>query len=72
MQPWDEKEANSRGLDFLWGSFTVVFGILFYFIIPDDQEKAYFLNSRQKYIAVERLRSNQGETWPRSCAALYR
>lgn len=45
--------------DYLWGSVTVCFGVLFYFVVPDNQAEAHFLTPRQKYIAVERLRVNQ-------------
>jgi len=51
--------ARWKVIYYLWGSCTVFFGILFYFIVPDDQASAYFLNKRQKYVAVERLRKNQ-------------
>jgi hypothetical protein len=38
-----------------------VAGIVFYFVIPGSQDKAYFLNEREKFVAVERLRKNQGK-----------
>lgn len=51
--------ANSHVTDYLWGSFTIFFGIVFYFVVPNDQASAVFLNKREKYVAVERLRENQ-------------
>lgn len=46
-------------LDYLWGSFTIVAGIVFYFVVPNNQSEAYFLTPRQQYVAVERLRVDQ-------------
>jgi hypothetical protein len=51
--------AHILETDYLWGSFTIFFGIVFFFVIPNDQASAFFLNKREKYVAVERLRTNQ-------------
>lgn len=32
---------------------------MFFFVVPNDQASAFFLNKREKYVAVERLRQNQ-------------
>lgn len=42
----------------LLGTVTCFFGILFFFIVPDRPEKAWFLNETDKVIARERLVNN--------------
>lgn len=56
---------HARGLfPYQWmfiffGVFTVLFGLLLYFILPDSPISARWLNERERLIAVERLRTNQ-------------
>jgi ACS family allantoate permease-like MFS transporter len=38
---------------------TVVSGSIFLYLIPDNPTRVRFLNERQRYVAVERLRTNQ-------------
>lgn len=40
------------------GLLTVITGVFLLFYMPDNQNNARFLNSRQKQIAVERIRVN--------------
>lgn len=52
---------------FLFGAMTIFSSVLFFFFVPDSPTTARFLSDRQKYVAVERLRSNQapieGKQW---------
>lgn len=41
------------------GLFTFAVGILYFFIVPDNQLNARFLNKRDRVLAVERIRSNE-------------
>ncbi|KAK4057065.1 hypothetical protein OIO90_001965 [Microbotryomycetes sp. JL221] len=41
------------------GGLTIIWAVVFYVMIPDSPVSARFLNERQKYVAVERLRANQ-------------
>ncbi|KPI37651.1 putative transporter [Cyphellophora attinorum] len=56
---------HSRGLyPYQWmfiifGGFTVLFGILLVYFLPDSPVSAPWLNERERLIAVERLRTNQ-------------
>ncbi|KAL7005623.1 hypothetical protein EMMF5_004868 [Cystobasidiomycetes sp. EMM_F5] len=42
-----------------WGAVTMAWGILAYLILPNSQGTMRGLTERQRYIAVERLRTNQ-------------
>lgn len=50
-----------------FGSFSFAFGIAMIFLMPDNQNNARWLTSREKKIAIERLRANQNvsadHTW---------
>lgn len=41
------------------GSVTSVWAIALFFLLPDNPIHAYFLNERQRIVAVERLRADQ-------------
>ena len=41
------------------GIFTVAVGVLFFFLMPDNQWNARFLNKSERSLAVERIRINQ-------------
>ncbi|KAI0126871.1 major facilitator superfamily transporter [Xylariales sp. AK1849] len=41
------------------GCLTVVFGVVFVFLMPDSPMEAKYLREREKIIAIERLRANQ-------------
>ena len=41
------------------GLFTAAVGVLFFFIVPDSQLNAWFLNKNDRRLAVERIRSNE-------------
>ena len=38
------------------GLLTVCMGVLFYFIVPDNQLNAWFLNQHERILAIERIR----------------
>lgn len=42
----------------LLGCLTCFFGFLFFFLVPDNPDKAWFLNAKDKLIARERLVNN--------------
>ncbi|KAI9725141.1 MAG: hypothetical protein M1828_003483 [Chrysothrix sp. TS-e1954] len=41
------------------GLLTACMGILFYFIVPDNQLNAWFLNKQERILAIERIRKNE-------------
>lgn len=41
------------------GGLTVLCGILFFFVIPDDIATSWFLSEEEKALCVERIRANQ-------------
>lgn len=41
------------------GLLTVVVGIIFYFVVPDNQLNARFLSKPDQILAIERIRKNQ-------------
>ncbi|KAI1075022.1 MFS general substrate transporter [Whalleya microplaca] len=41
------------------GGLTVLFGVVFLFLMPDSPMEAKYLNERERLISVERLRANQ-------------
>lgn len=43
----------------VWGLVTVVIGIAFLFVVPDNQLNARWLNKEDRILAVERIRVNQ-------------
>ncbi|KAM0752784.1 MFS general substrate transporter [Meredithblackwellia eburnea MCA 4105] len=53
--------AKWRSIYLLWGSVTIVSGILFWFVVPDNLTTAKFLNERERFVAINRLRENQAE-----------
>ncbi|SCU85718.1 LAFA_0D17326g1_1 [Lachancea sp. 'fantastica'] len=48
-----------RVLFVITGLITVAVGFAIFFHIPDDPSKAWFLSEREKFMVVERIRSNQ-------------
>ncbi|SCV04785.1 LANO_0G12354g1_1 [Lachancea nothofagi CBS 11611] len=48
-----------RILFIVTGIITIVVGFAIFFHIPDDPSKAWFLSEREKFMVVERIRSNQ-------------
>jgi len=40
------------------GLLTVVMGIIFFFIVPDNQLNCRWLNKRDRILAIERIRKN--------------
>ncbi len=52
LHPWQYQFA-------VIGSVTSIWGILLWFILPDNPVKSYFLSDRLKIVAVERLRFEQ-------------
>ncbi|KAL4819974.1 major facilitator superfamily domain-containing protein [Aspergillus spinulosporus] len=51
LAPW-------RILFLLLGLITVATGAIYFWILPDNQSNAKFLNEREKLIAIERIRDN--------------
>jgi ACS family allantoate permease-like MFS transporter len=43
----------------IFGSFTIVFGISLWWLLPDSPVSATWLNERERIIAIERLKSNK-------------
>jgi len=43
----------------IYGAFTFLFGILFFFAMPDSPSTAWFFNAEEKRLAVIRLAPNQ-------------
>ncbi|KAI4596299.1 hypothetical protein KJ359_005428 [Pestalotiopsis sp. 9143b] len=41
------------------GGFTVIWSVAVWFFLPSDPTTAYFLDERERFIAVERLRTNR-------------
>ncbi|SCU82851.1 LADA_0C08306g1_1 [Lachancea dasiensis] len=48
-----------RVLFIITGLITIVVGVAIFFHIPDDPSKAWFLSEREKFMVIERIRSNQ-------------
>jgi len=47
-------------INFLWtGLLTIVVGIIFFFVVPDNQLNARFLSKEDQILAIERIRKNQ-------------
>jgi hypothetical protein len=45
---------------FLWtGLVTAAFGVVLFFVMPDNPLKARFLTPRERILAIERIRMNQ-------------
>lgn len=42
-----------------FGTFTVLFGLALWWLLPDSPMTARWLNERERLIAVERLKSNK-------------
>lgn len=61
---------------FFFGSFSFLFALLVFWLMPDNQTNARWLNEREKKIAIERVRKNQTVTaddqwkWPHFWEAL--
>ncbi|KAK4057064.1 hypothetical protein OIO90_001964 [Microbotryomycetes sp. JL221] len=55
----DDKVAAWKIQYLFLSSITVCWAVIFALFIPDSPVTARFLNERQKYVAVERLRANQ-------------
>ncbi|GMM50471.1 hypothetical protein DASB73_014290 [Starmerella bacillaris] len=51
MSPW-------RVIYIIMGCITVLMGVLFYFIVPDNPGEAWFLTEEEKIMQVERIRGN--------------
>jgi adenylosuccinate synthase len=49
-----------RNIFFFEGLFTVIFGLLAPFLMPRSPEECYFQNERERMIANQRLRSENG------------
>ena len=47
--------ANWRVMFLICGAFTIVAGLIFIFTVPADGSEAWFLNEKQRRIAIERL-----------------
>jgi MFS transporter, ACS family, allantoate permease len=43
----------------IFGLVTILIGVSLYWILPDSPASARFLNKRERYVAVQRVRSNQ-------------
>lgn len=41
------------------GGCTVIFGVVFIFLMPDSPMETNYLSEREKIIAIERVRANQ-------------
>lgn len=41
------------------GSITIVFGIALFFFLPSSPVNSRYLNKRERYVAIERLRTDQ-------------
>lgn len=54
----DSKLASWRILFLILGPLTIVTGIFCLWYLPDNQSNARFLNTRERQIAVERIRDN--------------
>ncbi|ODQ59895.1 hypothetical protein WICANDRAFT_83917 [Wickerhamomyces anomalus NRRL Y-366-8] len=48
-----------RVLFIVTGLLTVVFGVLFYFYVPENPSKAWFLTEEEKLYQVQRIKTNQ-------------
>lgn len=48
-----------RVLFIITGLLTIVFGVIFYFYVPENPTKAWFLTEEEKLYQVQRIRSNQ-------------
>jgi ACS family allantoate permease-like MFS transporter len=47
-------------INFLWtGLLTIAVGIIFFFVVPDNQLNARFLSKEDQVLAIERIRKNQ-------------
>lgn len=58
----DKHGASIAGwkINFLWtGCLTIVVGIIFFFVVPDNQLNARFLKKEDQILAIERIRQNQ-------------
>ncbi|KAM0790575.1 hypothetical protein ACM66B_004442 [Microbotryomycetes sp. NB124-2] len=55
----DDKIAGWKIIYLFLGSLTIVWSVAFAVLVPDSPVTARFLNDRAKFVAVERLRSNQ-------------
>ncbi|GMM51099.1 allantoate permease [Starmerella bacillaris] len=51
MSPW-------RVIYIIMGCITILVGVIFYFHIPDNPSKAWFLTEEEKVMQVERIRAN--------------
>jgi MFS transporter, ACS family, allantoate permease len=51
LAPW-------RNLYIFSGTFTIVWGVFVFFVMPDSPLDAKFFNDRQRYLAIERVRKN--------------
>lgn len=51
------------------GLLTVVVGIIFLFVVPDNQLNAWWLNKEDRYLAIERIRVNQQGVGNKVCLA---
>lgn len=57
-----DPDATLRGWQIIFlilGLFTVVVGIIFYFVLPDSPITARFLSQREKVLHAKRLRENE-------------
>lgn len=50
--------AAWRALFIILGALTIVLGIIFFFIVPDTPQSAWFLNARERDIAYRRTAEN--------------
>lgn len=48
-----------RILFIITGLLTIVFGVIFYFYVPENPTKAWFLTEEEKLYQVQRIRTNQ-------------
>ncbi|KAK4052492.1 hypothetical protein OIV83_002294 [Microbotryomycetes sp. JL201] len=55
----NDKVAAWKIIYLFLGSLTIVWAVLFAILVPDSPVSARFLDDRAKFVAVERLRSNQ-------------
>lgn len=51
IHPW-------RLLFIVLGAFTLLWSIVLYFVLPDSPVSCWYLSEREKYVAIQRVRSN--------------
>lgn len=59
ISKFDDRLANWKYLFIIYGSVTVLMGILMFFMIPDTPDTAWFFNEREREVAVYRVLENE-------------